>query len=434
MKRLILLLVAFISLESSLCDAQRIVSLAQSFTIQPFTTGKIECLLPESRPGKQEAITLKYNRQPDDTLRRQGGLLAVWNISRSTELQEIIVLSTLILTENSLRKSNSDLTVHEDDIDMSAFLQPEEMIQSTDEKIGEVAVKLKGESKLETIENVFDFTRNHLEYNNFYSERQGAKKALRKGRGDCTEYAELMIALLRNLGIPSRLAMGATIKSKGPKRIEFHNWVEVYFDNRGWVSFDPTWADHENVFTTFEKMENRYILLGYGHSASAFRRWASGSGYGIAYDANWEDPTDQIELRAQLAILNDEIKSAHRSIDTLLAYLPERSQYLAFKAEAYMREGEFIKALPFIQLSIRNVKQEWMRPLCEMNLARYFANTQQESAAMDLLLEIEKRDSFYAVKVLDDALFSTLNDREKFKQLLERGEVAKKKFLNKQVD
>jgi len=63
--------------------------------------------------------------------------------------------------------------------------------------------------------------------------------------GYCQYYATTMAVLLRQHGIPTRLAAGflpgkrdtvnETVRFNGA-----HAWVEVYFPNYGWVEFDPT--------------------------------------------------------------------------------------------------------------------------------------------------------------------------------------------------
>jgi hypothetical protein len=64
-------------------------------------------------------------------------------------------------------------------------------------------------------------------------------------RGFCEQFASAMAVMLRAVGIPSRVAIGftpgtpqgdyQTVSSK-----DAHAWVEVYFGDSGWVSFDPT--------------------------------------------------------------------------------------------------------------------------------------------------------------------------------------------------
>ncbi|MEC3977653.1 transglutaminase family protein [Amycolatopsis sp. H20-H5] len=68
---------------------------------------------------------------------------------------------------------------------------------------------------------------------------------LKGKRGFCEQYASAMAVMLRAVGIPSRVAIGFT---SGTPRADYqaissqdaHAWVEVYFGDKGWVSFDPT--------------------------------------------------------------------------------------------------------------------------------------------------------------------------------------------------
>ncbi|MGZ8514350.1 MAG: transglutaminase domain-containing protein [Candidatus Limnocylindrales bacterium] len=66
-------------------------------------------------------------------------------------------------------------------------------------------------------------------------------------RGFCQYYAATMAVILRDLGVPTRIAQGFLPGSRdrqiGQERIfnsNAHAWVEVYFPNIGWVTFDPT--------------------------------------------------------------------------------------------------------------------------------------------------------------------------------------------------
>lgn len=61
--------------------------------------------------------------------------------------------------------------------------------------------------------------------------------------GVCQDFAHLMLALCRSLGIPSRYVSGYLYDAqRGGLRgaHESHAWVEVYLPGRGWLGFDPT--------------------------------------------------------------------------------------------------------------------------------------------------------------------------------------------------
>jgi transglutaminase-like putative cysteine protease len=66
-------------------------------------------------------------------------------------------------------------------------------------------------------------------------------------KGFCYYYASAEILMLRSIGIPARLAVGFAEGEMDDRRTTFtvrrkdaHAWPEVYFDEFGWVEFEPT--------------------------------------------------------------------------------------------------------------------------------------------------------------------------------------------------
>ena len=67
----------------------------------------------------------------------------------------------------------------------------------------------------------------------------------RTHRGFCQQFASLMAVMLREIGIPARVALGFTQGTKvghtwTAMAGDLHTWVEVPFPGYGWLSFDPT--------------------------------------------------------------------------------------------------------------------------------------------------------------------------------------------------
>jgi transglutaminase-like putative cysteine protease len=74
-----------------------------------------------------------------------------------------------------------------------------------------------------------------------------ASEAFRLGKGVCQDFAHVMIAALRGLGLPAAYASGLirTIPPPGQPRLEgadaMHAWVQVWCgEATGWIGFDPT--------------------------------------------------------------------------------------------------------------------------------------------------------------------------------------------------
>ena len=56
-------------------------------------------------------------------------------------------------------------------------------------------------------------------------------ETLESKKGICFDYAALLAAMLRSQQIPTRLGTGNTT-------IEYHAWVEVYIEGKGWINPD----------------------------------------------------------------------------------------------------------------------------------------------------------------------------------------------------
>jgi transglutaminase-like putative cysteine protease len=68
--------------------------------------------------------------------------------------------------------------------------------------------------------------------------------ALRTRQGVCQDYAHIMIALVRDLGIPCRYVSGYVYQDSsdpnGERPVATHAWVEALLPGLGWIGFDPT--------------------------------------------------------------------------------------------------------------------------------------------------------------------------------------------------
>ncbi len=79
---------------------------------------------------------------------------------------------------------------------------------------------------------------------------------LRKKRGVCQDFAHLLIACLRAVGLAARYVSGYLLTHPAPGKERLvgadasHAWVSVYCPEQGWVDLDPTndlWVDQEHI-------------------------------------------------------------------------------------------------------------------------------------------------------------------------------------------
>lgn len=78
---------------------------------------------------------------------------------------------------------------------------------------------------------------------------------LREGGGVCQDFAHLLIASCRYLGLPARYVSGYVLPANGTEATASHAWCEVYDPGRGWLGVDPTHG---------EKAGERHVIMGVG--------------------------------------------------------------------------------------------------------------------------------------------------------------------------
>jgi transglutaminase-like putative cysteine protease len=120
------------------------------------------------------------------------------------------------------------------------FTKASRWIDSDDEGVKRMAVMAAGNASL-PLEKCNRLTRHvgkHMRLSPFSTSLQPASTVAKNLRGDCTEHAVLLSALMRSQGIPSRVALGF-VYVPNPTSFAPHMWTEAFLDGR-WVPFDST--------------------------------------------------------------------------------------------------------------------------------------------------------------------------------------------------
>jgi transglutaminase-like putative cysteine protease len=156
---------------------------------------------------------------------------------------------------------------------IQAFLEPETHVESDAEEIETLAQQLVegSPSPCQTLRALYDYVGDHISYSSYESGDRGALWALEQGSGDCTEFADALLALSRASGIPARFLEGITYRSgetPDPSQIK-HDWLEAYLPGHGWVPLDPTWGRFpERREQYFARMSPDHIIITRGRSLS----------------------------------------------------------------------------------------------------------------------------------------------------------------------
>ena len=117
-------------------------------------------------------------------------------------------------------------------------------LTETDTEIKDLALssQTKSDDKIETGHELLSNIANLVKYipyttNTFTT----AAEALKQKKGVCQDQAHIMISAARFLGIPARYINGYMHNNMNSSEFQStHAWAELYFQNLGWVGFDPT--------------------------------------------------------------------------------------------------------------------------------------------------------------------------------------------------
>ncbi|HMF33862.1 MAG TPA: transglutaminase-like domain-containing protein [Candidatus Lokiarchaeia archaeon] len=134
--------------------------------------------------------------------------------------------------------------------------------------------------------DIYNWVKNNLQYvlqpqiSSSDTGEKGASWALTNLEGDCSEFSDLTVAMLRAQGVPARKITGIALTDAngrpfssyqkgatwdyiqstavGNGNFTGHAWVEYYVPGAGWVSLDPTWGNAGQDY--YNKMD--YLHLG----------------------------------------------------------------------------------------------------------------------------------------------------------------------------
>lgn len=183
----------------------------------------------------------------------EGNLLASFYVDANKET-EILVEGYITVSTNSdpipLDKTLDDIPL----IEMDRYLAPAEYWEVNSPDIMAKAAELSGSSTniIDILRSDYQFIVDSIDYDQFKygsnNQRQGALATLNGGDSVCMEYSDLLIALTRAQGIPSRAAYGYGYDPKYSGDQLDHQWVQVWLPDYGWLTIDPTWGETGREF------------------------------------------------------------------------------------------------------------------------------------------------------------------------------------------
>ncbi len=357
-------------------SAQTVVTMTEVFTVETYDAVEgfvLEGFIPQTLLNRQRVIDVRFSDNRIKKVVRAG--IDYYKLETNDYVTEPIRIEfdiQLYDYDLSVARSLSKKPESSDDENLQAYLVGGPFQRVNNKRILRAAEKIDGATELEMVENIFNFVVDRLEYfNEDFFEDVGPVTALKEGRGDCTEYADLMVTLCRVKGIPARVVSGMIAKTDNNPT---HNWCEVYLSEYGWVPFDPTFADGGKD-TRFDKLPRHYIYYSRERIDPKLRGWCvrwtweSGvSGFDLNFEANWD--INSAATRAYGFYNDQEYDSALGLLDALLEIDSHNIDFITFKGMILARLGLFDEAHQLFQVAITTAEHYYEK----MNTYYSFAN------------------------------------------------------------
>lgn len=191
--------------------------------------------LPPSQVLQQVQVSMPYQIESDEFGHRILALqwaevpaLAQYVISIGMEIKQGVPAISNVAVSSAAVPSTA----------ARRWLAAERFIESKEPRLQAAALTLQRSTPSETARAIYDWVQQHMHYAGYVADDLGALYALTRASGDCTEYAYLVVALARALGIPARMVGGYVQAEDAVLRAQdYHNWAELYFAGR-WQLLD----------------------------------------------------------------------------------------------------------------------------------------------------------------------------------------------------
>ena len=239
-----------------------------SFTLQYRVTGKpgtdkvvLTALVPKTIENRQKILSTKYSLRPEKEFEENGNKYAQFVLEKPAGSQLVSINVEAELYRYDLTVAAREQRRMESKEKLKPWLASEKFIEKDAPEILAAAKQIPVGDELDMMRAIMVFVHQRLRYSGFDEADHGAVWALKNGRGDCTEFSDLFVAICRAKNIPARVCEGYLASDVAKNDTPKHNRVEVYTKRHGWVPFDPLHTLRKSA--TFESLKPNFVYLSF---------------------------------------------------------------------------------------------------------------------------------------------------------------------------
>lgn len=239
-----------------------------------FFSGTVKVALPPSILSEQQIIFDQIYPLPTSVeTDADGNYIASFDLPAGKTTVVTVKGKAKVL--NTTRNVSQSGTFSEIPQGLKTYTSAQKYWEVGNPKIAEIVKSVAGEitpqSNVGSVaQKLFDYTTKTLTYDDARIKpdltRFGAIKALENSQhAVCMEFADLLVTLLRQAGIPAELLEGyADTKDTGSRPAigdVLHSWVRLYLPRLGWLSVDPTWSNTTGGLDYFGQLDTNHLIF-----------------------------------------------------------------------------------------------------------------------------------------------------------------------------
>lgn len=218
-------------------------------------------LIPRTLESRQKVTKVKYSIKPAKEYQTADARYATFVLVNFNKPVEIAIDVELEIYRYDFGLATAEKKPPKpgERIDFKRWLAPETFLEKDAREIQQAAKQIPGKEDVEKLQETMKFVQQSLKYTAWQEKDSGALKALKEGQGDCSEYADLFVALCRAKNIAARTIDGYMTTEVQAGGTPKHCWAEVYLKDYGWIPFDGAMIASGSA--TFESLKPVYIYM-----------------------------------------------------------------------------------------------------------------------------------------------------------------------------
>ncbi|MDA9754202.1 transglutaminase family protein [bacterium] len=183
-------------------------------------------------------VSVKNAYIGEKVIESNGDQTIVAHTSKNNKSSEIIVTGQVQTSDN-----NGIILGHKEKINPLVYLRETDLTKSDSgikKFVSKLLTKNKKKNKLSFAHSLNSAIFDHIEYSSGTSEiSTPATNIFNSRKGVCQDFAHLMISSSIYAGIPARYVVGYLLPTDIDTQAT-HAWVELFFNDIGWIAFDPS--------------------------------------------------------------------------------------------------------------------------------------------------------------------------------------------------